>query len=123
MWSGAEIAICSVPHKLVQSSREVMTVTLQEIIADIHALTEDLEVYERKFGVLSETFYELYLSGEEPDDETWVLDWADWAGAYKILLRRQEQYRRTIEALRQQTPSLTNVIERTSRREPIPVAS
>lgn len=97
--------------------------TLQEIIADIHALTEDLEVYERKFGVLSETFYELYLSGEEPDEEAWVLDWADWAGAYKIWLRRQEQYRRTIETLRQQTPSLANVIERTSRREPIPVAS
>ncbi|NJN96994.1 MAG: hypothetical protein HC875_24315 [Anaerolineales bacterium] len=65
--------------------------TLQEIIADIHALNEDLEVYERKYGVLSETFYELYLSGEEPEEETWVLDWVDWAGAYKILLRRQEQ--------------------------------
>ena len=69
---------------------------LQEIIADIHALNEDLETYERKYGVLSETFYELYLSGAEPDDETWVLDWADWAGAYKILLRRQEQYRREL---------------------------
>jgi hypothetical protein len=97
--------------------------TLQEIIADIHALNEDLEVYERKYGVLSETFYELYLSGEEPEEETWVLDWADWAGAYKIRLRRQEQYRRTIEALREQTSSLADVIERTSRREPIPVAS
>lgn len=97
--------------------------TLQEIIADIHALTEDLEVYERKYGVLSETFFELYQSGEEPENETWVLDWADWAGAYKILLRRQVQYRRTIEALRQQTQSLSNVIERTSRRESIPVAS
>ena len=62
--------------------------TLQEIIADIHALNEDLEVYERKYGVLSETFYELYQSGEEPENEAWVLDWADWAGAYKILLRR-----------------------------------
>ncbi len=97
--------------------------TLQEIIVDIHALNEDLEVYERKYGVLSETFYELYLSGEEPEDETWVLDWADWAGAYKIRLRRQEQYRRTIEALREQTLSLADVIEKTSRREPIPVAS
>jgi cell division protein FtsB len=97
--------------------------TLQEIIADIHALNEDLETYERKYGVLSETFYELYLSGEEPEDEAWVLDWADWAGAYKILLRRQDQYRRTIAALRQQSQSLANVIERTSRREPIPVAS
>jgi cell division protein FtsB len=100
-----------------------MTMTLQEIIADIHALTEDLEVYERKYGVLSETFYELYQSGEEPEHGAWVLDWADWAGAYKILLRRQEQYRRTIEALRQQTQSLADVIEKTSRHEPIPVAS
>jgi len=95
--------------------------TLQDIIADIHALYEDLEVYERKYGVLSETFYELYISGEEPEDEAWVLDWADWAGAYQILLRRQEQYRRTIQALRTQEVSLTDVIERTSRREPIPV--
>lgn len=97
--------------------------TLQEIIADIHALTEDLEIYERKYGVLSETFYELYQSGEEPEDDAWVLDWADWAGAYKILLRRQAQYRHTIESLRQQTESLANVIARTSRREPISVAS
>jgi hypothetical protein len=29
--------------------------TLQEIMADIHALYEDLEAYERKYGVLSET--------------------------------------------------------------------
>jgi len=97
--------------------------TLQDIIADIHALTEDLEVYERKYGVLSETFYELYMSGEEPEDDSWVLDWADWAGAYKILLRRREQYRHTIETLRQQTPRLADVIQRTARREPIPVPS
>ena len=76
--------------------------TLQEIMADIHALYEDLEAYERKYGVLSETFYESYTSGEEPEDDAWVLDWADWAGAYKILLRRQEQYRRAIQTLREQ---------------------
>ncbi len=65
--------------------------TLQDIIADIHALTEDIEVYERKYGVLSATFYQAYVSGEEPTDDSWVLDWADWAGAYKILIRRREQ--------------------------------
>lgn len=31
--------------------------TLQEIIADLHALKDDLETYERKYGVLSETFH------------------------------------------------------------------
>ncbi len=97
--------------------------TLQEIIADIHALYEDLEAYERKYGVLSETFYEAYSNGEEPEDDAWVLDWADWAGAYKILLRRQEQYRRVIQTLREQSQTLTDVIGRTARHEPIPVAS
>lgn len=73
---------------------------LQEIIVDIHALNEDLEAYERKYGVLSETFYESYTSGEEPEDESWVLDWADWAGAYKIFLRRKDQYNSAIRELR-----------------------
>jgi len=48
--------------------------TLQEIIADIHALGEDLEAYERKYGVLLETFYESYTNGEEPEDESRVLE-------------------------------------------------
>ena len=97
--------------------------TVQDIIIDIHALNEDIEAYERKYGVLSETFYESYIAGEEPKDDSWILDWADWAGACKILLRRREQYRRTIQALRERTPTLVSVIERTVQREPIPVAS
>lgn len=70
--------------------------TLREIIIDIHALRDDLEAYERKYGVLSETFSESYTNGEEPEDDNWVLDWSDWAGAYKIWLRRQEQYRQAV---------------------------
>jgi accessory colonization factor AcfC len=65
--------------------------TLREIIEDIHALFQDIEIYERKYGVLSETFYESYINGEEPEQDSWILDWSDWAGAYKILLRRQDQ--------------------------------
>lgn len=97
--------------------------TLQDILIDIHALNQDTETYERKYGVLSETFYESYINGEEPDDDSWVLDWADWAGAYKILLRRQEQYRRAIQNLRKQMPTLVDVIERTVQHEPIPVTA
>lgn len=96
---------------------------LSEIIEDIHALMHDVEVYERKYGILSDTFYEIYMSGEEPEDDAWVLDWADWAGAYKILLRRREQYQRTIETMRQQNTSLTQILQRTTSREPIPVAA
>lgn len=101
----------------------VVLLTLQDIIADIHALNEDLAMYERKYGVLSETFYKSYQRGEEPEDDSWVLDWADWAGAYKVWLRRRDQYTRTIESLRQQSETLVDVIERTRRRDPIPVAA
>ena len=66
--------------------------TLDQIIQDIHALSEQLLVFERKYGVLSETFYDAYLRGEEPEDDAWVLDWSEWAGLYESLLDRQEQY-------------------------------
>ncbi|MCI0493595.1 hypothetical protein L0Z72_01200 [candidate division KSB1 bacterium] len=95
--------------------------TLQDIIIDIHALRDDLEAYERKYGVLSETFYESYMNGEEPENDAWILDWSDWAGAFKIWLRRQEQYNKIIQSLHRQSNNLIDVIERTARHEPISV--
>jgi len=96
--------------------------TLDEILQDIHALEEDLRAYERKYGVLSETFYESYLNGEEPADDAWVLDWSDWAGAYEIWLRRRQQYQGTITSLKEHT-SLSEVIGRAARRESLPVSA
>ena len=96
-------------------------IPLQNIITDIHALYEDMETYERKYGILSETIYELYEQGEEPEDDAWVLDWGDWASAYRILLRRQAQYRQAIQALQTETQSITDIIARTARHEPVPL--
>ena len=93
--------------------------TLDEILRDIHAMEEDLLTYERKYGVLSDTFYESYRNGDEPADDAWVLDWSDWAGTYEIWLRRRRQYQETMNALKAQT-GLSSVIERAARREPIP---
>ena len=95
--------------------------TLDEILQDIHALEEDMLTYERKYGVLSETFYESYVNGEEPPDDAWVLDWNDWAGTYEIWLHRREQYREIIQSLKEHSQTLSAVIERTARSEPIPV--
>ena len=67
--------------------------TLQEILADIHALEEDLLAFERKYGIRSETFYAAYLSGEEPEDESWMLDFGEWASVYRTWLARQAEYR------------------------------
>lgn len=96
--------------------------TLDEILQDIHALTEDLQNFERKYGVLSETFYRAYARGEEPDYESWVLDWAAWAGTYEIYLQRLEQYRAVIETLSIENELVVPIIKRTARHESIPVS-
>jgi hypothetical protein len=75
---------------------------LQELITELHALDQQLTRFEEKYGLLSETFYAWYQSGEEPESPDWVQDFALWAGAYQLKLRRQEKYRRlVVEALSQ----------------------
>ena len=95
---------------------------LDDILQDIHALEDELRTYERKYGVLSETFYESYISGEEPPDNAWVRDWTAWASAYKVWLRRREQYQAAIYSLRAQTQSFPGLVEETARHEPILVS-
>jgi hypothetical protein len=94
---------------------------LTDILQDIYALEDEMRDYERKYGVLSETFYESYMVGEEPPDDAWVRDWTAWASAYKVWLRRREQYQVAVQALRVEAPDFASVIERTARRESIPV--
>jgi hypothetical protein len=57
-----------------------------EILADIHALEEELLEFERSYGLRSEIFYVAYRSGEEPEDESWVLDFSEWASVYRTWL-------------------------------------
>jgi hypothetical protein len=98
--------------------------TLEEMLQDIHALEEDLLVFERKYGVLSETFYESYQRGEEPEDEAWVLDWNEWAGTYRTLLERRERYRQAVRSLLKQPslPNLSCLIGKAARRESLTVS-
>ena len=94
--------------------------TLDEILQDIHALEEDLGTYERKYGVLTETFYAAYAQGEEPSETAWVADWNDWAAVHEIWLDRRQRYQTAIEALQRQT-KLIDLIRRAALRETIPV--
>lgn len=95
--------------------------TFDDILQDIYALEDEMRTYERKYGVLSETFYESYMNGEEPPDEAWVRDWTAWASAYKVWLRRREQYRAAIQSLRADTQTVSEMIEKTARHESIQV--
>ncbi|MBI1928351.1 hypothetical protein HYR99_29420 [Candidatus Poribacteria bacterium] len=85
--------------------------TIRDILADIHALEEELLGFERKYGIRSETFYAAYVSGEEPEDERWVLDFGEWASVYRTWLTRQAEYRNEIQRIQRQAPSLTGFIQ------------
>ena len=80
------------------------------ILADIHALEEELLEFERKFGIRSETFYAAYASGEEPEDDGWMLDFGEWASVYRTWLARQAEYRDEIQKIQRQSPGLTGLI-------------
>ena len=95
--------------------------TLDDILQDIHALEDEMRTYERKYGILSDTFYSSYVSGEEPPDESWVRDWTAWASAYKVWLRRRERYQAAIQSLQVEAQSFSQLIEKTARHEPVPI--
>ena len=83
---------------------------LQEILLDIHALEEELLDFERKYGIRSETFYAAYMNGEEPEDESWVLDFGEWASIYRTWLARQAEYRNEIQHLQKKSASLIGLV-------------
>jgi hypothetical protein len=74
---------------------------LPEILADIHALEEELLAFERKYGIRSETLYAAYMSGEEPEDDSWTLDFGEWASVYRTWLARQAEYRNEVQRIQQ----------------------
>jgi hypothetical protein len=61
--------------------------------------------------IRSETFYAAYLSGEEPEDESWMLDFGEWASVYRTWLARQAAYRNEIQRLQLDAPSLAGLIQ------------
>lgn len=83
---------------------------IKDLIRSIHAIEEDLMGYERKYGLLSETFYSGYQQGEEPDDDSWVLDWAGWAGAYQSWITLKNRYQQLIQQFQKETPHLTGLV-------------
>ena len=85
--------------------------TLHEILADIHALEEDLLAFERKYGVRSETFFAAYTSGEEPEEDSWVLDFGEWASVYRTWLVRQADYRNEVQRRQLNAHSLTGLVQ------------
>lgn len=84
---------------------------LATLVKDIHRLNHELERMERKYGIMSATFYEWYRSGEEPADDAWVLDFEKWAGLYEVLCDRQRAYSEALKTIRRQQIPFNQVLQ------------
>jgi len=82
----------------------------QELLADIHALEEELLSFERKYGLRSEVFYAAYTQGEEPENDAWVMDFTEWASVYRTWLARPAEYRDEIGRLQPAQRSLAQLV-------------
>ena len=83
---------------------------LQDIVQDLHALEERVRAYERKYGITSSDFYELYQAGLLDDDGfEKTQEFTRWASAYEIKLERKAAFERLsrerVAMLRRQMPN------------------
>ncbi|MFQ5341215.1 MAG: hypothetical protein ACE5F6_06665 [Anaerolineae bacterium] len=93
--------------------------TLVEILSDIHAVNNALIKFELRYGILSDTFFEWYQQGNEPEDSTWVLDFAEWAGWCKSRQRLLELYnQRLAELLASNGDDINHIILQTHQAVP-----
>jgi hypothetical protein len=83
-----------------------------DILIDIHALEEELLEFERKYGIRSEVFYAAYMNGEEPEDDSWVLDFGEWASVYRTWIKRQAEYRNQFQLEQRNRPNLFELIRK-----------
>src|SRR5438132_12903908 len=74
---------------LSPKSGERKTMTLHEIIQDIHGLDAELTPLEKRYGLLSADFYHLYKTGELEQSR----DFIQWVGYYEAKLAREARYR------------------------------
>lgn len=64
------------------------TITLGEILDDLQAAERGLHKFERRYWMSSAHFYELYSQGLL-DDGSHAEDFSEWAGHYKLKLKRE----------------------------------
>ncbi len=78
--------------------REMTAMTLEDVLRDIHALNRELESFEKKYGLLSKDFYELYVRGKLRDEEIEEIDeYGQWAAVYRMKHPREDLYDELIQ--------------------------
>ena len=85
-------------------------ITLSDILDDLRAADQVMRKFEQRYWISSTDFYELYSQGRL-DDGQHREDFSEWAGFYKLKLKREaalEQLsKRRLEHLRRQAAGET----------------
>ena len=85
-------------------------ITLSDILDDLRAADQVMRKFEQRYWISSTDFYELYSQGRL-DDGQHREDFSEWAGFYKLKLKREaalEQLsQRRLEHLRRQATDET----------------
>lgn len=69
---------------------------IQDILADIHTLEDELSAFELRYAIPSEDVYAAHIAGKEPEDDAWVMDFGEWASVYRTWLTRKAEYERRL---------------------------
>ena len=64
------------------------TIALSDILDDLQAAEEGLHKFERRYWISSSYFYDLYSQGLL-DDGSHAEDFSEWAGHYKLKIKRE----------------------------------
>ena len=68
-------------------------ISVSEVIDDLRVAEEILRKFERRYWIPSEQFYNLYSQGVLDSGEH-AEDFSEWAGFYKLKLRREAAFRK-----------------------------
>jgi hypothetical protein len=72
------------------------TITLSDILDDLRAADQALRRFEQRYWLSSEVFYDLYSQGLL-DDGSHLEDYSEWAGHYKLKLKREDALKQLSE--------------------------
>jgi hypothetical protein len=94
---------------------------IDDLMRDIQAMKEDLLIFERKYCIPSEIFYDFYQRNEEPPVLVCGLDWSEWAVTYEILQERLSLYGEKVQQLLKDSTisDVSQLIERAACRKSV----
>ena len=74
---------------------------IHELVIEMKLLERRLTLYEEKYGVLREDFYEALTAGKLADYDAYDesrADFSRWKGIFETWQRRKDAYRKQLEA-------------------------